>query len=263
MLAAQAAAAAAASTTSASGGAAAGATAQPLRAVQRRTEPGEGSEEGGVAEESGPAPLTEEERKSGAHWKQIADDRWGGATPDIAELESSFGSDLRAFLDMLAANNITCVLESAYRPPERSYLFHYCVKVWKRKIAPKEVPPMAGVDIAWDHGNDAASRAGAEALANAFGLVGVAAHPSNHNSGQAVDMKLDFSGNPTNTLTYTKNGRTITRTIKTDDEARVGAKAKGKSIANIEKRELSKAGADFGVKRAVDSDIVHWSRTGR
>ncbi|HET9458320.1 MAG TPA: hypothetical protein VFO78_13320 [Candidatus Limnocylindrales bacterium] len=269
------AAAEAAATTSAQGGAAAGATAQPLRAVQpfrtgqplravqRRTEPGEGSDEGGVLVEAGPAPLTEEQRRSGAHWKQIADDRWGGATPDIAELESSFGSDLTAFLDMLAANNITYVLESAYRPPERSYLFHYCVKVWKRKIAPKDVPPMAGVDIVWDHGNDAASRAGAEALANAFGLVGVAAHPSNHNAGTAVDMKLDFSGNATNTLTYTKNGKTITRRIKTDDEARVGVKAKGKSIANIEKRELSKAGADFGVKRKVDSDIVHWSRTGR
>jgi hypothetical protein len=122
---------------------------------------------------------------------------------------------------------------------------------------------MAGVDIVWDHGNDAASRAAAEALANAFGLVGVAAHPSNHNAGTAVDMKLDFSGNATNSLTYAKDGKTVTRTIKTDDEARVGVKAKGKSIANIEKRELSKAGADFGVKRKVDSDIVHWSRTGR
>jgi len=261
-LAAQAAAAAGAAPAAAEGGGA-GATVQPLRRVQRRTEPGEGSEKGGVLEESGPPPLTEEQRKSGSHWKQIADDRWGGATPDIAELESGFGSDLRAFLDMLAANNITYVLESGYRPPERSYLFHYCVKVWKRKIAPKDVPSMAGVDIVWDHGNAAASRAGAEALATAFGLVGVAAHPSNHNSGKAVDMKLDFSGNPTNRLTYTKDGRTITRTIRTDDEARVGVKAKGKSISNIERRELSKAGADFGVRRAVDNDIVHWSRTGR
>jgi hypothetical protein len=206
--------------------------------------------------------LTAAQRLSGAHWKKIADDNWGGATPNIAELESSFGSDLTKFLDMLAANNITYSLASGYRPPERSYLFHYCVKVAKGKIAPKDVPAMAGVDIVWDHGNAAASKAGAQALADAFGLVGVAAHPSNHNAGTAVDMKLDFSGNKSNKLTYNIGGKTITRTIKTSDEARVGVSAKGKSISGIGSRELSKAGADFGVKRAVDSDIVHWSRTG-
>ena len=235
--------------------------------VQRRKEPGPGSSEGGVysdgpAEPAAPAALTAAQRLSGAHWKKIADDNWGGATPDIAELESSFGADLTKFLDMLAANNITYSLESGYRPPQRSYLFHWCVKVAKGKVAPKDVPAMDGVDIVWDHGNAAASRAGAQALADAFGLVGVAAHPSNHNAGTAVDMKLDFSGNPGNKLTYTIGGKTITRTIKTSDEARVGVSAKGKSISNIGGRELSKAGADFGVKRAVDSDIVHWSRTG-
>ena len=232
--------------------------------VQRRKEPGWGSSEGGVyvGFEPEPAALTAEQRLSGAHWKQIADDRWGGATPNIAELESSFGSDLTAFLDMLAANNITYSLASGYRPPQRSYLFHWCVKVAKGTIAPSKVPAMDRVDIVWDHGSAAASRAGAQALADEFGLVGVAAHPSNHNSGTAVDMKLDFSANSTNKLTYTVGGKTVTRTIKTSDEARVGVSAKGKSISGIGSRELSKAGADFGVKRAVDSDIVHWSRTG-
>ena len=37
---------------------------------------------------------------------------------------------------------------------------------------------MAGVDIIWDHGNDAASRQAAEELADTFGLVGVAALPA-------------------------------------------------------------------------------------
>jgi len=232
-------------------------------AVQRRTEPGWGSEVGGVYTGSEGPSLTDQERLSGAHWKQIADDRWGGATPDIAELESSFGADLTAFLDVLAANNITYQLESGYRPPQRSYLFHYCVKVAKGKITPSKVPAMDGVDIVWDHGNLGASKAGAQAVADAFGLVGVAAHPSNHNAGTAVDMKLDFSGNSSNKITYSVGGKSITRTIKTSDEARVGVSARGKSISGIASRELSKAGADFGVKRAVDSDIVHWSRSGR
>ena len=56
------------------------------RAVQRRKEPGWGSSEGGVyaGNEPEPAALTAAQRLSGAHWKQIADDRWGGATPSIA-----------------------------------------------------------------------------------------------------------------------------------------------------------------------------------
>lgn len=249
-----------------SGGATSGSTTPtvaPTR-IQRWKEPGEGSDEGGVYSHETPEPaaLSDEERLSGAHWKQIADDRWGGATPDIAELESGFGGDLQKFIDMLKANNITPSLESAYRPPQRSYLFHYCVKVWKGKIAPNKVPAMDGVDINWDHGNLAASRKGAEELAHAFELVGVAAHPSNHNSGQAVDMKMDFTGNPTNKLTYSVGSKSLTRTIKTSDEAKAGEKAAGKSIAGIGSRELSKAGADFGVKRAIDNDIVHWSRHG-
>jgi hypothetical protein len=230
--------------------------------VQRRKEPGWDSSEGGVYTAKEAPSLTDAERLSGPHWKKIADDTWGGATPDIAELESGFGADLTAFLDMLAANGIAYHLESGYRPPERSYLFHYCVKVAKGRIAPSKVPPMDGVDINWDHGTLAASKAGAQALADEFGLVGVAAHPSNHNAGTAVDMKLDFSGNPSNKITYTVGGKSVTRTIKISDEARVGVSAKGKSISGIGSRELSKAGADFGVKRAVDSDIVHWSRTG-
>jgi hypothetical protein len=231
--------------------------------VQRRKEPGEGSEEGGVLLDEGPAPLTPKERLSGAHWKKIADDRWGGATPSISELEASFAADLQAFLDMLKANHIDYKLQSGYRPPQRSYLFHYCVLVAKGKIAPRAVPPMDGVDIIWDHGNVAASRKGAADLAAAFGLVGVAAHPSNHNSGKAVDMAFDFSANPTNTITYVRKGKTITRKLKIGDEAIVGRSSRGRSISNIGSRALSKAGADFGVHRALDNDIVHWSRSGR
>jgi hypothetical protein len=237
-------------------------TVAPVR-IQRWKEPGEGSDEGGVLSDAGPAELTPAERLSGAHWKQIADDRWGGATAEMSELESSFSTDLQAFIDMLATNGITHQLTAAYRPKERSYLFKYCLDVQNGRIAPKDVPAMAGVDIIWDHGNLAASRSAAKELAEKFGLVGLAAHPSNHNSGKAADMKLDFSGNTDNKITYTVGGRTITRTIKTNDEARVGVSSRGKTISAIGSRELSKAGADFGVKRALDNDIVHWSRSGR
>jgi len=237
-------------------------TVAPTR-IQRRKEPGEGSEEGGVQYQNTVATLTPEQRLSGAHWKQIADDRWGGATAKMSELEPGFAADLQKFIDMLAANGITHQLTAAFRPKERSYLFKYCLDVQNGRIAPGDVPAMNGVEIAWDHGNDAASRRAAKELAEQFGLVGIAAHPSNHNSGTAADMKLDFSGNAGNIISYTLGSRTITRTIKADDEARVGVKAKGKRISAIGSRELSKAGADFRIKRALDIDIVHWSRSGR
>jgi hypothetical protein len=257
--------AAAAATTAPAGGQGSGSstpTVAPIR-IQRRKEPGEGSEEGGVYPEEGPAPLTREERLSGAHWNKIATDRWGGATPNIAELESGFGSDLQKFMDMLRANNIKPKLTSAFRPKQRSYLFHWCLEVANGRMAPKDVPTMEGVEINWDHGNEAKSRQAAQALAVSFGLVGVAALTSNHNSGLAADMVMDFKGNTTNTITYKIGSRTVTRTIKVDDEAIDGEKNAKKVISNIGAREFSKAGADFGVKRAIDNDIVHWSRSGR
>jgi hypothetical protein len=237
--------------------------------IQRRKEPGEGSSEGGVypsegsGEKAAPAPLTDDERLSGPHWKAIADARWGGATPNISELKADFGTDLQAFIDMLAANSITVHLSSAFRPPERSYLFHYSSRIWWGTIKAKDVPPMDGVDIVWDHGNDAASRKAAEELARKFGIKKVAALRSNHNGGTAVDMSMTFTANTKNEISYELNGKTVTRKIKVDDEARYGDDNLSKVISGIAKRELSKAGADFGVKRAVDNDIVHWSRSGR
>ena len=243
----------------AAGGAGAAPTVAPLL-IQRWKEPGEGSSEGGVYRSNRPS---QDQRLSGPHWKAIADARWGGAVPNISELQASFGSDLQRFIDMLAANSIIVKPQSGVRPPERAYLFHYCVKVWKGKIKPKDVPAMAGVDIIWDHGDDAVSRAAAEQLADVFELVGVAALKSNHSAGTAMDMVMNFTGNTTNTIEYEHNGRTVRRRIKVDDEARHDRKNRGKVISNIAGRELTKAGNDFGIKRAIDNDIVHWSRTGR
>ncbi len=255
-------AAAAATTTPATGSAGAGSgsatpTVSPLR-VQRWKEPGEGSSEGGIISHPTPAPAPDP-RLSGAHWKAIADANWPNGD-QISDLEAGFGADLQSFISMLAANGIVAEMTAGLRPPQRSFLFHWCLEVASGRTAPADVPAMAGVDIVWDHGTTAKSRKAAQEMADKFGLVGVAAHPSNHNDGKAADMKMNFNGKTT--LTYKVGANQVTRTIKINDEAISGQSAKGKKITNIESRELSKAGADFGVKRAVDSDIVHWSRTG-
>lgn len=91
----------------------------------------------------------------------------------------------------------------------------------------------------------------------------LAALKSNHSAGTAMDMTFDFGGNKKDEISYELDGRTVTRRIKVDDEARTGQNNRGRVIPGIRNRELTKAGADFGVHRALDNDIVHWSRTGR
>jgi len=211
-------------------------------------------------------PAPDPAKLSGAQWKTTADSKWADSS-SLSDLDSGFKASMDKFLEMLGANNITTGEYTTRRPKERAYLLHYSVDVKNGKTAPKDVPKQDGVDIIWDHGDDAKSKKAAEEMADAFGIVGPAALESNHIAGNAIDMKFDFTkmvkdkdGNYT--ITYKKDGKDVSRILKIDDEAVIGVKAKGKSISSIGDRELSKAGEDFGVKRHIDNDIVHWSTTG-
>jgi hypothetical protein len=170
---------------------------------------------------------------------------------------------------MLTENRIEVDISSTLRPKERAYLYHYCLEVAAGRVAPGDVPKLATVDIEWDHGDAEKSKTAASEMATAFGLVGVAAYPSNHSGGNALDMKMSFGGNAKdgkNTISYKiepADQDPVTRELKVDDEAIVGVSARGKKIAGIANRELSKAGKDFGALRAIDTDIVHWSLDGR
>lgn len=214
-----------------------------------------------------------DERLSGAHWSEIADEKWPNSS-DIEALDEgstadnipNFKQNVKNFIDMLKTNNIKVYPISTRRPKERAYLFHYCVEIKKGRITPDKVESMNGVDIIWDHGDLNKSKAAAKDMAEAFGLVGPAALDSLHIQGKATDLKMDFSGNSQNginTLGYMNNNECIARTIMIDkNEATFGESAKGKKINNIRSRELSIAGQDFGVIRAIDNDVVHWSING-
>jgi hypothetical protein len=88
-------------------------------------------------------------------------------------------------------------------------------------------------------------------MADAFGLVGVTAYPSNHSGGNTNDGK--------NVVAYKKSpcDEETKRELKVDDEAVVGQSARGKKIPDIANRTLSLAGKDYGVIRAINNDIVH------
>ena len=213
-----------------------------------------------------PVATPDPKKLSGKQWKAIADTNWADSS-STDDLDAGFKGSLDKFFEVLTAANITTGEYTTLRPKERAYLLHYSVEVSKGTTAAKDVPAQAGVDIIWDHGTDEKSKAAAKEMVDEFGIVGPAALVSNHIAGNAIDMKFDFTkatkdkdGNVT--LTYKKDGKDVSRTLKIDDEAVMGVKAKGKSISSIAGRELSKAGEDFGVKRHIDNDIVHWSTTG-
>jgi hypothetical protein len=213
-----------------------------------------------------PAPTVDPAKLSGAQWKATADAKWADSD-SLDTLNAPFKASMDKFLEMLTANNITTGEYTTKRPEERAYLLHFAVDVKNGATAPKDVPKKDGVDIIWDHGDDAKSKKAAEEMADAFKIVGPAALISNHIAGNAIDMKFDFTKmvkdkDANYTITYKKDGKDVSRPLKIDDEAVLGVAAKGRTISSIADRELSKAGEDFGVKRHIDTDIVHWSTTG-
>lgn len=215
-----------------------------------------------------PAPkddATEKARLSGKHWQASANSRWP-ASSSVDTLSDGFKPKVQSFIKALDENKIGTEITATLRPKELAYLFHFCLEVASGRVKPSEVERLATVDINWDHGDDAKSMAAAKEMADAWGLVGIAAYPSNHSGGNAIDMKMDFSKNTNkdgkNDLVYKLGDKEVKREIKIADEATTGVSARGKSISDITDRELSKAGQDFGVIRAIKSDIVHWSSTG-
>ncbi|MBI2927906.1 MAG: hypothetical protein HY735_10425 [Verrucomicrobia bacterium] len=208
-----------------------------------------------------------EQRLSGKHWQKITNDKWP-ESDKVEDLSDEFRPKAQAFIAMLAANKINVEVSSTKRPAERAYLYHYCLEVAAGRTKPADVPKLATVDIEWDHDDEEKSKSAAKEMADAFGLVGVAAYPSNHSGGNAIDMKMNFSANTKdgkNTITYKvqpTDKDSVSRDLKVDDEAIIGVPAKGKAISDIADRELSKAGKDFGAIRAIKNDIVHWSLNG-
>lgn len=207
------------------------------------------------------------QRLSGKHWQSTASLKWPESSL-IEDLSDEFRPSGQSFIAMLKENSIEVEVSSTLRPAERAYLYHYCLEVAAGRVPPDKVEKLATVDIDWDHGDIEKSKTAAKEMADAFGLVGVAAYPSNHSGGNALDMKMNFSGNAKdgkNTIVYKvaqSDKDTVARELKVDDEAIIGVSARGKKIADIANRDLSKAGKDFGAIRAIAKDIVHWSLDG-
>ena len=151
------------------------------------------------------------------------------------------------------------IINTTLRPPQRSYLMYYAREV-VQGLAPGKVPkfvPQNGdepVNIDWEHLDangkpdlDAAKK-GAREMDQAYAAAGAIGKPysSNHNGGEAIDMKFDPPWG-------------IGKTVKN---------ASGVSVAITSKRDLQEVGATYkvyhwtyyGPKNKVDEP--HWSKTG-
>ncbi len=182
---------------------------------------------------------------SGAVWVQ----RFPGST-SVNDLEPVFRANVSRFLAALQAANATLRITSTFRPPERAYMMHFAWKIVRGLIAPKDVPSHPGVAIIWDHGEDAASKRGAQAMVDGFGLGHLKVAPalnSRHTERKALDVKIAWNG----TLTIRRaDGQTVTITSAPRDGINP---------------DLIKVGATYNVLHFHNppKDAPHWSTDGR
>ena len=134
-----------------------------------------------------PIPATVEIARelSGAQWVH----RFPGSR-STDDLVDPFRASVTGFIAALQQAGIVVRVSATYRPRERAYLMHYCVKIANGTKTPADVGACDGVDIEWDHGDLTASRAAARAMASGYQIVFPAAFPTRHSDRVAIDMTL-------------------------------------------------------------------------
>ena len=179
---------------------------------------------------------------SGATWWHANQARFPNSNK-LADLSPSFRAKLTPFVDALRAAGATVNITAGNRDATRAYLMHFCWQVSKGAVRASAVPPRAGCDIRWDHGNDATSKRAAREMRDLFGIVFKPSLTSNHIGGEAVDMTITWSG-----------------TLRVKDANGV-AHALGAPRNGGDNAGLHAVGRTYGVKKLV-SDRPHWSETG-
>jgi len=186
---------------------------------------------------------------SGEYWVDWANS-FAQNSDDLDDLAEPFQSNVKAFISALEEAGAEVEVAATRRDAKRAYLFHWSWLIGLGKARPKVATHMAGVDIEWDHGKLARSRAGAKEMIEGFRLAVppkskvAPALASNHIAGKALDMHITWEGD----LTVKKrNGETATVTFMKDPNAN---------------KKLHEVGASYGVIKHVN-DAPHWSVNGR
>lgn len=185
---------------------------------------------------------------SGKYWVHWANVH-ARNSKSIDDLAPTFRKKVESFVKALTDGGANVHVLVTRRSAKRAYLFHWSWMIAFNKCKPSEAKAMVGVDIAWDHGSLAKSRAAAMEMVNGFGLAKPpkSVYPpsltSNHISGRAIDMIIKWEG---------------TIKVKKKNGSEVALKFK----ADVDKdTELQAVGASWGVKK-LRSDDAHWSYNG-
>lgn len=182
---------------------------------------------------------------SGAAWVR----KFQGST-STQTLSNPFRTYVEQFLSAVKAAGATVTIAATLRPPERAYLMHWCWKISRRLVRPSDVPPMTGVNIEWDHKNDAKSLQEASAMVAAYGMTRLHVAPalrSRHTEGNAIDMNISWTGELN--IIDKSNNSVIIRTSPQDGM----------------NTELHQVGKSYGVIKyhGGAKDKPHWSSDGR
>ena len=168
----------------------------------------------------------------------------------LNDLKAPFRASATRFISALRSAGATVIISDTLRPPERAYLMHYCFVIAREGFDPGTVPPMPGVDIQWVHknaasgANFAASKAAAEHMVSAYGIVFKPVLNTRHTEGKAVDMDISWLAN----LIIAKPDGTK-QTISSIPRTGAG------------NTDLHAVGASYGVIK-LRSDAPHWSSDG-
>lgn len=187
--------------------------------------------------------------KSGKSWVTWADSHAKNSS-SIDDLEAGFKLKAKEFIKALEDAGATVKVTATKPSDKRAYLFHWSWKIALGKAKPSDATKKAGVDIEWDHGDPAKSKAGAKEMVDGFGLAvpprsSVAPSlTSNHIAGTAIDM-------------------TITWTGKIKVKNKQGQSVEVQYMTNVNANTVLHAiGDTYGVKK-LKTDAPHWSHNGR
>jgi hypothetical protein len=187
--------------------------------------------------------------KSGIFWVTWANAHAQNSSK-IEHLVEPFRSQASAFIKALRDAGARVDVTATKRSARRAYLFHWSWKIALGKCRPSEATSIGGVDIQWDHGDDAASVKGAQEMVTGFGLavppksINAPALTSNHIAGQAIDMDITWAG-----------------TIHVKDQLGESTPVAFMSDVNAN-TALHVLGVSYGVLKLV-TDAPHWSHNGR
>ena len=186
--------------------------------------------------------------KSGSFWVTWANSN-ARNSKNVDDLKEPFRTKAKEFIAALKKAGATVDIDTTKRSEKRAYLFHWAWRISLGKCRPSDATALSGVDIQWNHGDDAASKKGAQEMVKGFGLavppasVNAPALTSHHIAGNAIDMTVRWHGTM---KVKDQTGRDVAITFMADVNAN---------------KVLHTVGATYGVKKLV-TDAPHWSHDG-